>query len=195
MKSLRLRTIVSPTPVVIVAAFDKNGKADACTLAFYMPSSHHPPCVTIGINATAKRKTLKSILSSGAFSVGYPSADQVSVADFLGIGSGEDGNKLATVNWTFTTAEKVHAPIINEIPLSLECRVINTVTPGGHTLITGEIMNIVASPGVLDEKGRIIMEKFHPIIYDEEQRRYLVCGEKIADAFSVGLPLLDKFKK
>ena len=57
-KSLKLRAVVSPTPAIIAAASDENGKADACTLAFYTPSSHKPPCLTIAINATAKRKTL-----------------------------------------------------------------------------------------------------------------------------------------
>ena len=67
--------------VGIAAAYDENGKADACTLAFYTPTSHKPPCLTIAINATAKRKTLKSILGSGAFTVGYPSIEQAAEAD------------------------------------------------------------------------------------------------------------------
>ena len=66
-KSLKLRAVVSPTPAIITAAaYDEKGKADACTLAFYTPTSHKPPCLTIAINATAKRRTLKSILHSGA---------------------------------------------------------------------------------------------------------------------------------
>ena len=80
-KSLKLRAVVSPTPAIIAAAYDENGKAAACTLAFYTPTSHKPPCLTIAINATAKRKTLKSILHSGAFTVGYPSIEQVAEAD------------------------------------------------------------------------------------------------------------------
>ena len=57
-KELKLHAMVAPTQTVIVSAYDKDGKADACTLAFYMVSSHKPPCVTIAINAAAKRKTL-----------------------------------------------------------------------------------------------------------------------------------------
>ena len=72
-KELRMHAVVSPTETVIASAYDKDGKADACTLAFYMVSSHVPPCVTIAINATQKRKTLQSILESGAFVLGFPS--------------------------------------------------------------------------------------------------------------------------
>ena len=53
-KELKMRAVVAPTETVIVSAYDPDGKADACTLAFYMVSSHVPPCVTIGINATQK---------------------------------------------------------------------------------------------------------------------------------------------
>lgn len=69
-KTLKLRAVVSPTPAIIAAAYDGNGKTDACTLAFYTPTSHKPPCLTIAINATAKRKTLKSILDeNGKYSL------------------------------------------------------------------------------------------------------------------------------
>ncbi len=94
-KSLKLRAVVSPTPAIIAAAYDENGKADACTLAFYTPSSHKPPCLTIAINATAKRKTLKSILRSGAFTIGYPSIDQAAKADWIGMASGYEHDKIA----------------------------------------------------------------------------------------------------
>ena len=71
-KELKMRAVVAPTETVIVSAYDENKKADACTLAFYMVSSHIPPCVTIAINATQKRKTLKDILETKAFVLGSP---------------------------------------------------------------------------------------------------------------------------
>ena len=71
-QELKLRAVVAPTETVIVSAYDGNGRADACTLAFYMVSSHIPPCVTIAINATQRRKTLKDILESRAFVLGFP---------------------------------------------------------------------------------------------------------------------------
>ena len=93
---LQTRAFVAPAETVVVSAYDETGKADACTLAFFMPSSHVPPCVTIAINATAQRKTLKSILASGAFVVGYPDADQIREADYLGVESGYNTDKLKT---------------------------------------------------------------------------------------------------
>ena len=186
-KSLKLRAVVSPTPAIIAAAYDENGKADACTLAFYTPTSHKPPCLTIAINATAKRKTLKSILHSGAFTVGYPSIDQIAEADWIGMASGYEHDKIAEVGWTTTKAETVNAPVINELKLAVECKVVNTVTIGSHTQITGEVVNIQADESILDERGKYDLAKLNPIIYDEEQFAYRTLGGKTANAFKAGL--------
>ncbi len=188
-KELRLHSVVSPTQTVIVSAYDEEGKAQACTLAFYMVSSHIPPCVTIAINATQKRKTLKGILSTKAFVLGFPNANQVTEADYLGVESGYHADKLNKIGYTTTPAKKVHAPIINELLLSIECEVVHTVTVGSHMQITGEVKNILADESILNDKDKILLEKLNPIIYDEEQFRYLSVGEKIADAFKIGANL------
>ena len=191
-QSLKLRAVVSPTPAIIAAAYDENGKADACTLAFYTPTSHKPPCLTIAINATAKRKTLKSILNSGAFTVGYPSIEQVAEADWIGMASGYEYDKIAEVGWTTVKAEKINAPVINELKLTIECKVVNTVTIGSHTQITGEVVNIQADESIIDERGKYDLAKLNPIIYDEEQFAYRTVGGKIADAFKAGLVYKNK---
>ena len=191
-KSLKLRAVVSPTPAIIAAAYDENGKADACTLAFYTPTSHKPPCLTIAINATARRKTLKSILRSGAFTVGYPSIEQVAEADWIGMASGYEHDKIAEVGWTSSKAEKVNAPVINELKLTIECKVVNTVSVGSHTQITGEVVNIQADESIIDERGKYDLAKLNPIIYDEEQFAYRTVGGKTADAFKAGLVYKNK---
>lgn len=190
-KNLKMRVVAAPTPTVIASAYDENGKADACTLAFYSPISHVPPCVVIGINATQKRKTLKSILSSGAFTIGYPSTDQVKEADYIGVDSGYDTDKLANAGYTVTEGQAVHAPVIDQMKLSLECKVVHTVTVGSHMQITGEIKNILADEDILDEKGRVILEKLKPLMYDEEGFSYRTLGESFTDSFKNGY----EFKK
>ena len=190
-KELKLHAVVAPTQTVIVSAYDKDGKADACTLAFYMVSSHKPPCVTIAINATAKRKTLQSILESKAFVLGFPNTDQITEADYLGVESGYNADKLKNCGFTTSDARTVHAPVINEILLSLECELVHSVTVGSHTQLTGEGKNILADERILNENGRIVLERLKPIIYNEEEVSYMSVGEKLADAFKTGM----QFKK
>ena len=186
-RELRLRALVAPTQTVVASAFDEDGKPQSCTLAFYMVSSHVPPCVTIAINATLKRKTLRAIEHTGAFVVGFPSVDQIEEADYLGVETGYDADKLANLGYTTSNAETVHAPVIDQFALSLECEVVHAVTVGSHTQITGEVVNIQADESILDENGKYSLEKLKPIIYDEEHWRYLSVGVKAADAFKAGL--------
>lgn len=192
-KELKLRAVVAPTPTVIVSAYDSEGKADACTLAFYMVSSHVPPCVTVAINATARRKTLRSILESGAFVLGFPGEEQFRETDYLGVESGYDADKLANAGFHVTEAETVHAPVIEELPVSLECRVVRMVTVGSHMQVTGEVKRILAEEDVVNEDGRILLEKSRPIIYDEEEFAYFGIGERIADAFRTGAEMKRMF--
>ena len=131
-----------PSPAVVASAYDENGKADACTLAFAAMCSHHPPAVMIAINTTLKRKTLKSILYSKEFCVGLPSADQAAETDYLGIASGYDTYKIGDIGYTYKDAEIVNAPLINEFKASLECRLISVNEVGSHTQLTGEIVNV-----------------------------------------------------
>ena len=188
-RELRLHALVAPTQTVVASAYGEDGKAEACTLAFYMVSSHVPPCVTIAINATLKRKTLRAIEHSGAFVLGFPSVEQVVEADYLGVESGYDADKLANVGFTTSDARTVHAPVVDQFALSLECEVVHSVTVGSHTQITGEVKRIIADESVLTERGRVDLDKLRPIIYDEEQHRYLELCEKVSDAFRPGAEL------
>lgn len=192
-KELKLRAFVSPTETVVVSAYDKDGKAEACTLAFYMVSSHVPPCVTIAINATLKRKTLKAILEQDAFVLGFPGVGQVKEADYLGVESGYNTDKIKNIGFHTSEAEKVHAPIIDEIPLSLECQVVHKVTVGSHMQITGEVKKIIADESILNEQDKVVLEKLNPLIYDEEQFRYLKVGETVSEAFKPGAAMKKLF--
>ena len=146
--NIKKHTMMYPAPAVVASAYDSEGNADACTLAFATMCSHHPPAVMIAINSTLKRKTLKSILQTNEFCLAFPSADQVAEADYIGIESGYNADKLAKINYHHHKA-------------------------------------------VLDEKNRIVFEKLNPLVYDDITHSYFKTGEKISDAFKVGL----KFKK
>lgn len=191
---LKRHALVNATPTVVVSAYDESGHPCACTLAFFMWSSHVPPCVTIAINATARRKTLKSILASGAFVVGYPSADQQEQADYLGVETGYNTDKLTNVGWTCTPANTVNAPIIDQMKLSLECKVVNVATIGSHTQITGEVTRMQADTDIVDERGKVMTQTLDPIIYDEQDFSYHTVGQKCGDAFKMGAALKKSLK-
>ena len=173
------RTMMFPAPAVVASAYDEDGKADCCTLAFATMCSHRPPAVMI------------AILHSKEFAVAFPSVEHVAETDYIGTASGYDTDKLADVGFTFKNAEMVNAPIINEYKVSLECKVMHIAEVGSHTQITGEIVNVQAEEDVLNEKGRISFEKLNPLGYDDVSHTYFEIGEPTERAFKIGL----KFKK
>lgn len=189
--NLKPRSMMYPSPAVVATAYDREGNADACTLAFAAMCSHRPPAVMIAINTTLKRKTLKSILERQEFCIGFPSAEHVAQTDYLGIFSGYDTDKIDDVGFTHKKAKTVNAPIINEFKVSAECRVMHVAEVGSHTQITGEVLNIQADEDVLNDRGRVDFEKLDPLAYDDVNYGYYMMGEKIASAFKVGL----KYKK
>lgn len=189
--NIKPRTMMYPAPAVVASAYDENGNVDACTLAFAAMCSHHPPAVMIAINTTLKRKTLKSILHTKEFCIGYPSVEHVAQTDYLGIASGYDTDKISDVNFTTSNAAKVNAPIINEFKVSVECRVMSVAEVGSHTQITGEVVNIQAEEDVLNDKGKVDFNLLNPLVYDDVTHAYFKMGDKIAKAFKVGL----EFKK
>jgi flavin reductase (DIM6/NTAB) family NADH-FMN oxidoreductase RutF len=185
--NVKKHTMMYPAPAVVASAYDEEGRADACTLAFATMCSHHPPAVMIAINTTLKRKTLKSILQTKEFCIGFPSVEHMAEVDYLGIESGYNADKLAEIDYSHHKAEKVNAPILDEFKVSLECRVMHIAEVGSHTQITGEIVNVQADESVLNDKNKIQFEKLNPIGYDDITHSYFEMGDKLADAFKAGL--------
>jgi len=187
--NVKNHTMMYPAPAVVASAYDEDGNADACTLAFATMCSHHPPAVMIAINSTLKRKTLKSIYHTREFCLAFPSAEHYAEADYLGMETGYNADKLEVINFHHKKAEKVNAPLIEEFKVSLECKVMHIAEVGSHTQITGEIVNVQADEDVL-ENGKISFELLDPLVYDDITHSYYKTGELISKAFKPGL----KFK-
>lgn len=185
--NVKNHTMMYPAPAVVVSAFDEEGNADACTLAFATMCSHHPPAVMIAINSTLKRKTLKSIIYSKEFCLAFPSVEHAGEVDYLGIESGYNENKLSKINFTYKKGQIVNAPLIDDFKVSLECKVMHIAEVGSHTQITGEIVNVQAEEDVLNEKNKIDFQLLDPLAYDDITHSYYKTGTKIDDAFKIGL--------
>lgn len=136
--------------------------------------------------------TYDNIMKNKAFTVNIPDADHVEEADYFGLVSGKNVRKFDVVGLTPVKAENVNAPIIEEFPMAMECKLLQCVEVGQHNVIIGEIVNVAADEACLDEKGNIDIEKVKPMAYDPAANSYNLVGEKVADAFSAGLGYVKK---
>lgn len=182
-KNLGANPYLYPMPVLILAAYDENGIANAMNAAWGCIADTN----RIGVYVTAAHKTMKNILSTGAFTVSIANAANVLAADYVGIVSGNNvPDKVEKAGWHTTKSEFVNAPVIDELPMALECKLVSFDTES--ELLIGEIINICADESILTE-DKIDPSKLEPITYDPVNHHYLTLGKIVGNAFSDGKQL------
>ncbi len=179
-KNLGAKTAVYPMPVFMIGSYDENGIANLMNAAWGGISEEKE----ISICVSEGHKTTKNILTTHAFTVSIATADYVKECDYFGLVSGNNiANKLEKCGFHATKSEFVNAPIIDELPMALECELIS-YDPENCRLV-GKIVNISADESVLTD-DKVDPAKLRPITYDSFNHHYLVLGEKVGNAFSDG---------
>lgn len=183
-KNFGAKPYLYPQPVFIIATYDENGTPDAMNAAWGGLSES----AEISICLSPEHKTVKNILAKGAFTVSMADAAHVVECDYVGIVSANDvPNKLEKASFHTTKAEFVDAPLIDELPMALECRFVSYDEETCR--MVGEIINVNADERILDENGKIDPAKLQPITYDPIHHTYLKLGEKVGNAFRDGSKL------
>jgi len=187
-QSLGAKTLLFPTPVLLVGTYDKNGKANLMNAAWGGVCCSQPPCVTVALRPATH--SFAAIGEREAFTVSVPSQDQMVSADYLGIASGREEDKFSGAGFTPVKSDLVDAPFAAECPIVLECRLLHTLEIGLHTQFVGEILDVKADREVLAEDGLPDILKIRPMVFDTAHRGYYGIGPKLGEAFSVGKKLL-----
>ena len=183
-KNFGTKSWLYPMPVLIIGTYDEAGTPDAMNAAWGMISDTDK--VTICLDAS--HKTVKNILVKKDFTVSMADAKNVIAADYVGIVSGNDvPDKVSKTGWHVTKSEFVDAPIFEELPMTLECKMLSYDEEA--ELMTGEIVNICVDESILGEDGKIDLTKFQPITYDPVHHDYLTLGAKVGNAFKDGKQL------
>lgn len=183
-KNLKPKAYIYPLPVLIVGTYDENGIPDAMNAAW------GTVCDTaqVAIVLSAGHKTVKNLLKTKAFTVAIADSKNVVPADYVGLVSANDmPDKLAKTGWHIQKSEFVNAPVIQELPLVLECKLISYDTE--TEMCIGEVVNVSVDERILNEKGKIDLTKFQPICYDTCGHGYYKLGERVGNAFLDGLQL------
>ncbi|MCF7669466.1 MAG: flavin reductase family protein [Verrucomicrobia bacterium] len=188
--SIGAKTFVFPTPVFVVGAYDINGRPNIMTAAWGGICCSTPPCVAVSMRKATY--TFDCIVRNKAFTVSLLSAEQAAVADYAGTVSGHSVDKFAGAGLTAQKSELVNAPIPAEFPVTLECELFKTVEIGLHTQFIGKIIDIKVLEEVLDERGRVNIDKLKPFAYDPESASYYATGAKFGKAFSIGASISKK---
>jgi flavin reductase (DIM6/NTAB) family NADH-FMN oxidoreductase RutF len=182
MKKVKLgpQALLYPLPAVLIGAL-VNGKPNFMTAAWCGIVASTPPAISIGVRP--ERYTLKGISEQGTFSINIPSASMVEKVDYCGIYSGHKVDKSQIFNIEYGKLDT--APLIQECPVNLECRVIHTLELGSHVLFIGEIIEThIDAECLTDEKAD--PAKIDPLIYTTAVKQYQRLGEIVGQAWDIG---------
>lgn len=178
-KNFGAKPFLYPQPVMIIGTYDENGNANAMNAAWGGIVGANEIIIDLG-----SHKTTVNMLETKAFTVSVADLEHIVQADYVGVVSGNDvANKMQKSGFTTTKSEFVNAPIINELPLTLECE-LKEVIDGCKYL--GEIKNVSIDEKVLNDNGELDLDKFIPITYDPIYHNYIRLGEVVGKAFSDG---------
>ncbi len=173
-----------PQPVFIVGTYNDDGTPNAMNAAWGGLTEETE--ITICIDDT--HKTADNLVKRNAFTVSMGTERTMIACDYVGIVSGQDHpDKMNKTGWHAVKSEFVDAPLFEELPMALECKV-KSYDKETCRLI-GEIVNVSADESILNEKGKVDPVKLKPIIYDSMNHAYWGIGEKIGQAFHDGLSL------
>lgn len=181
--SFGTQTFMYPMPVLIIASYGPDGTPDAMNAAWGGIHDTNQ----IGICLSPEHKTVKNILDRKAFTVSMADATHVAACDYVGIVSGnKEPAKVQKAGFTVTKSETVDAPVINELPMALECKLVSYDENSGY--MVADIVNVCADESVLTD-GKIDPSKFNPITYDPVNHTYIKLGEVVGRAFQDGKSL------
>ena len=173
-----------PMPVFILATYNADGTPNAMNAAWGGISEEQQ--ITICVDS--EHKTAENLLARKAFTVSMATANYLTACDYVGIVSGtKEPEKFAKAGFHATKSEFVDAPLIDELPMALECEVISYDEETCR--LVGRIVNVCADESVLGKNGKVDAAKLQPITYDPMNHHYLVLGEKAGQAFHDGVAL------
>lgn len=179
------KTWLYPMPVLIIGTYDENGKPDVMNAAWGGTYDYNQIVISLGAHVTTE-----NLRKNGAFTVSLGTLDLLEASDYVGLVSlKKEPNKIEKAGLHVIKSKFVNAPMFEEYPFTLECKVISIdgeVGEGG--ILIGEVVNVSVDESVLTD-DKIDMKKLKPIAFDAISNKYVLVNEAVGDAFKAGLKL------
>ena len=165
-----------PLPAVMVGCADASDASDIVTVAWTGTICTNPPMLYVSIRP--ERASYQLIRESGEFVVNLTTRRLQRACDWCGVRSGRDYDKWAECGLTPAPAAKLElAPVIAESPVNLECKVTQVIPLGSHDLFLAEVVACDVDESLLDENGKLCLDKAKLIVYSHGE--YLALGKKL----------------
>ena len=183
-KEIKVHSCFYPLPVLLISTYDKDGNPNAMNAAWGGVYDDNQITICLSTN----HKTTDNIKLKKEFTVSFATALYVKEADYLGIESGNNVNKIKKANLHVLKSELVDAPIIDEFPLAIECKLVNLQDDGTTTHVVADIVGVNVDDSVLTN-GKIDVAKLRPIAFDPSANTYYEINKVVGKAFFDGLEI------
>ena len=175
------KAIITPEAVLIIGTYDENDIPNAMNAAWGTQYDYDEILIVLG-----KHKTTENLKKTNSFTVAFGTKDTVKISDYFGVETGNCVNKIEKAGCHVHESKHVHAPIIEEYPVTLECTVSKYDEEEG--ILIGKIIAMEAEESVLTD-GKVDLDKLQPISYDITNNTYRVLGPIVGHALKDGLEL------
>ena len=189
LKDLGVKPYLFPMPVLMITTYGDDDKVDVMNMAWGGICAQN----MVALNIDEDHKTSENIKKRGAFTLSIADVDHIEEADFFGIATGNKmEDKFERTGLHAVKSTRVDAPIVQEFPVTLECKVVECQNTAYGFRVLGEIVNVPADERVLNEKGNVDPEKLNAFVFDQFQSGYYAIGEKVGQAWKSGAGLMKK---
>ena len=189
LKDLGVKPYLFPMPVLMITTYGDDDKVDVMNMAWGGICAQN----MVALNIDEDHKTSENIKKRGAFTLSIADVDHIEEADFFGIATGNKmEDKFERTGLHAVKSTRVDAPIVQEFPVTLECKVVECQNTAYGFRVVGEIVNVLADEKVLNEKGNVDPEKLNAFVFDQFQSGYYAIGEKVGQAWKSGAGLMKK---
>ena len=181
-KQIKTTEAIFPMPVLMIATYNDDGTVNVMNAAWGTMIERDE----VILNLTESHKTVKNIRKRKAFTVSIANAKNVKEADYFGVVSGNNTeNKFNNSGLTIEESKIIDAPIINEFPICMECKLLEDESDWG---IVGKVVNVSADEEVMTD-NQVDITKLEAIAFDPYTHGYYKVTERVGNAFKDGLEL------
>ena len=184
-KQIKTTEAIFPMPVLLIATFNEDGTVNVMNAAWGTMVERD----VVALNLTETHKTVQNIKARKGFVVHIADAKHVVDADYFGVVSGNTvPDKLAAAGMTFSKSELVDAPIINELPIAMECEFIEYQSGETGLGVIGKVVRTSVEEAKLKD-GKVDIDSLEAIAFDPYTHGYYKVGGRVGEAFHDGLKL------
>ena len=168
--------MIYPLPAVMVSTADKKGNSNILTVAWTGTVCTNPPMAYISVRP--ERYSYHMIKESGEFVINLTTKKLIRATDYCGVRSGRDVDKWKECRLTKSSAKSLkYAPVIEEAPVNIECKVKSIQELGSHHMFLAEVTAVQVDETYMDEKGKFDLNRTGLNAYSHGE--YLDLGTKL----------------